>query len=70
MSAGGDHVDMSKARFELYRDGAGEWRWRLVHRNGNVLADSGEGYARKADARGGLESVKTNAAEAPVEELD
>jgi hypothetical protein len=61
---------MSQARFELYRDSAGEWRWRLVHRNGNVLADSGEGYARKAGARGGIESVKANAPDAPVEELD
>ncbi|WP_438267404.1 HVO_2922 family protein [Halomarina litorea] len=61
---------MSDAHFELYRDEAGEWRWRLVHRNGNILADSGEGYSRKADARTGLRSVKANAADARVEEVE
>ncbi|MFC3957134.1 HVO_2922 family protein [Halovivax cerinus] len=56
----------SKARFELYRDGVGEWRWRLVHDNGNIIADSGEGYDRKDGARRGLESVKRNAPGARV----
>ena len=35
----------SKAAFELYEDKAGEYRWRLRHRNGNVIADGGQGYA-------------------------
>ncbi|WP_440006782.1 HVO_2922 family protein [Halomicrococcus sp. SG-WS-1] len=61
---------MSKATFELYRDEADEWRWRLVHDNGNVIADSGEGYDRKAGARKGIESVQANAAEATVDVLD
>jgi len=52
----------SKARFELYEDNAEQWRWRLVHRNGNIIADSGEGYASKQKANQGLESVKKNAA--------
>jgi len=58
----------SKATFELFRDAADEWRWRLRHRNGNVIADSGEGYDRKAGAINGLESVKSNAPLAAVEE--
>jgi amphi-Trp domain-containing protein len=58
----------SKATFELFRDAADEWRWRLRHRNGNVIADSGEGYDRKAGAINGLESVKSNAPLAVVEE--
>ena len=62
--------DTSKATFEVYEDAADEWRWRLVHDNGNVIADSGEGYASKQRARGGIESVKTNAADAPVETVD
>jgi len=33
------------ATFELYRDREGQYRWRLRHDNGNILADSGEGYA-------------------------
>ena len=57
------------ATFELYRDKAEEWRWRLRHGNGNIIADSGEGYASKAKARQGIESVKANAPDADVAEL-
>ncbi|WP_435115246.1 DUF1508 domain-containing protein [Halolamina sp. C58] len=51
----------SQARFELYEDGGGEWRWRLRHRNGNIVATSGEGYSRRHNAQKGLESVRRNA---------
>jgi len=51
----------SKATFELYADSADQWRWRLVHDNGNIIADGSEGYADKRDARNGLESVQRNA---------
>ena len=36
-------------RYELYRDAGGQWRWRLRVQNGNVIADSGEGYVRRED---------------------
>lgn len=57
------------ATFELYQDKAGEWRWRLRHENGNIIADSGEGYVAKAGAVNGIESVKENAPTAPTKEL-
>lgn len=44
-------------KFEIYRDKAGEWRWRMVCRNGRVVADSGEGYTRRRDARRAAEMV-------------
>lgn len=34
----------------IYTDRAGEFRWRGEARNGRILADSGEGYTRKAAA--------------------
>lgn len=34
--------------FYAYRDTAGEWRWKLVASNGKNIANSGEGYTRKA----------------------
>ena len=34
-------------RFQLYRDKAGEWRWRFMSGNGRIIADSAEGYKRK-----------------------
>ena len=51
----------AQASFEVYRDGDEKWRWRLVHDNGNVIADSGQGYASKRGAKNGVRSVKRNA---------
>lgn len=56
------------ARFELFRDQAEEWRWRLRHHNGNIIATSAEGYTRKHNAEKGLRSVMQNAPEAKVTE--
>lgn len=54
--------------FELYKDKGGEFRWRLKHRNGNILATSSEGYKAKVDALKGIENVK-NSSESPVHEV-
>jgi hypothetical protein len=59
----------SKATFELYEDAAGEYRWRLRHDNGNIIADGAEGYTAKSGAEGGIESVKTNAPGAYLDDL-
>lgn len=40
----------SPLRFRFYVDVAGEWRWRLKSGNGRIVADSGEGYQRHANA--------------------
>jgi len=60
----------SKATFELFQDRAEEWRWRLRHDNGNIIADSGEGYGSITGARNGLRSVRENAPGAPAERQD
>ncbi|NHN66192.1 DUF1508 domain-containing protein, partial [Haloarcula sp. JP-Z28] len=52
----------SKATFELYEDSAGKYRWRLRHRNSNIIADSAQGYASRQKAMQGLRSVQSNAA--------
>ena len=57
------YLRIEPAAFELYRDKAGKYRWRLLHRNGNIIADSGQGYASRQKARQGLESVKRNITE-------
>ncbi|WP_435180296.1 HVO_2922 family protein [Halorussus sp. AFM4] len=57
----GEAPRASLGRFEVYRDRADEWRWRLVHRNGNIIATSGEGYTSRRNAEKGLQSVMTNA---------
>ena len=57
----------AKATFRVYEDAAGQWRWRLVHDNGNVIAEGGQGYTTKRRALDGIESVKANAPASPVE---
>lgn len=56
------------ATFELFTDRRVEYRWRLRHENGNILADSGEGYTSKQNAMNGIESVRKIAADAGLED--
>jgi hypothetical protein len=42
---------------EFYRDTAGDYRWRVWSVNGRILADSGEGYRRKAGAMRGFRAT-------------
>jgi len=59
-----DAVRTSNARFELYADRGGDYRWRLHHRNGNIIADSGEGYASESGAEDAVERVQGYVSEA------
>ena len=45
--------------FEVYKDNAGETRFRLKASNGETILSS-EGYSAKASAMNGIESVKEN----------
>lgn len=55
--------------FEVYQDNADEWRWRLIASNGNIIADSSEGYASKQGVSRGIESVRKAVPKADVEML-
>lgn len=46
--------------FEIYRDKAGEYRFRLKASNGQIILTS-EGYKEKSSCQNGIESVKKNA---------
>ena len=50
-------------KFEIYTDKAGEFRFRLKARNGEIILAS-EGYSSKPGVKNGIESVKKNAPEA------
>ncbi len=52
---------------EVYQDKANEWRWRFKHRNGNIMADSSEGYASKSGCEDALAIVRRELPGAPVE---
>ncbi|GAT72072.1 YegP family protein [Microbacterium hydrocarbonoxydans] len=56
-------------KFELYTDKSGEYRFRLKAGNGEVIALSSEGYASKASALNGIESIRRNA-DSEVVEVD
>ncbi len=64
----GDEAEVKHPRFELYQDKAGEFRFRLKARNGEIIATS-EGYAAKTSCLNGIESVRKNAPEAPIEDI-
>ena len=57
-------------KFELYQDKAGEFRFRLKAKNGQIVASCEEGYKTKKSAVNGIESDKKNAPEAPVVKQD
>lgn len=54
-------------KFEVYKDRAGEFRFRLKAGNGQIIA-TGEGYTTRANCINGVESVKKNAPDAEVVE--
>ena len=56
-------------KFEVYTDKAGEYRFRLKARNGEIIA-VGEGYKAKASCLNGIESIKKNAPEAKVVKVE
>ena len=56
---------LTHPKFEVYSDKAGEFRFRLKARNGEVIAVS-EGYKAKQSCMNGIESVKKNAPDAEV----
>ena len=68
-SAGAQERKAAAAKFEVYKDRSGEYRWRLRAQNSQVLATSGDGYTEKRSCLAAIDSVRRNAADAPVEEL-
>ena len=62
-----DFVKVTHPKFVMYQDKAGEFRFRLKARNGEIVATS-EGYTTKRACENGIESVRKNAPEAPIVE--
>ena len=54
-------------KFQVYTDKAGEYRFRLTAKNGQVIAVS-EGYKALASCLNGVESVRKNAPDATIVE--
>lgn len=68
-SAGAKQTESeSVGTFVVYKDKAGEFRWRLKARNGKVIAIGGEGYATKSSCLDSIELVRKYAAKAKLTE--
>ena len=61
-----DFAKETNPKFEVYTDKAGEFRFRLKAKNGQIIAVS-EGYKSKKSCLNGIESVKKNAVDAKIE---
>lgn len=55
------------AKFEINKDAAGEYRFKLVAVNGETIAVS-EGYTSKESALKGIESVRQNSVDAVIDD--
>ena len=55
------------AKFEIYKDSRGEFRFRLKAGNGEVVA-TGESYPTKDGVKRGIDAVKRAAAEAGIDD--
>ncbi len=53
-------------KFEIYEDKAGEYRFRLKARNGEIIATS-EGYKAMDSCKNGIDSVRKNSANSTIE---
>ena len=62
-------VTEKNPKFEVYKDKAGEFRFRLKARNGEIIAVS-EGYVQKISCMNGIESVRNNAPDATGEKAE
>jgi len=56
---------VTNPKFQMYQDKAGQYRFRLRARNGEIIAIS-ENYTAKAGCLNGIESVKKNAPDAEI----
>lgn len=56
-------------KFEVYADKRGEYRFRLKAKNGQIIA-TGEGYKAKASCKNGIASIKKNAVDSKIVEVE
>ena len=58
----------AEPKFEVYKDHADKFRWRLKASNDEEIA-SGQGYESKEGCMKGVESVKNNASKAKIVDM-
>ncbi len=58
----------AESKFEVYKDHAEKFRWRLKASNDEEMA-SGQGYESKEGCKRGIKSVKANASKAKIVDI-
>lgn len=61
-------VPAKGATFELYKDKSGDYRFRLKDAEGDTLAVPTKGYKTKADCEKVIDTIKSEAARAKVDD--
>jgi uncharacterized protein YegP (UPF0339 family) len=56
-----------KMTFEIYKDKAGEYRWRLKTADGDILAVPEDAYKNRSGAKQAVESIQKNIMKLKVE---
>lgn len=54
------------AKFEIYQDTAGDFRWRFQSNAGKILAVSGEGYNNRANCEHAIILIKRESVQAVI----
>ncbi|MFC4543394.1 DUF1508 domain-containing protein [Halosolutus amylolyticus] len=65
-----DLIEFENAAFQVYEADDGEWRWRLIDEDGNVLADSGEEHTSRGEAAEAMMTLKEQAPNAELLEIE
>jgi len=56
------------AKFEIYADTSGKYRWRLKDNNHVKIASSGESFDSRSNARRAAENVRDTAGGADIDD--
>lgn len=63
-------IEFEEAAFQVYEADDGEWRWRLIDEDGNVLADSGAEHTSRGEAAEAMMTLKEQAPDAELLEIE
>ena len=63
-------IEFEHAAFQVYEADSGEWRWRLIDEDGNVLADSGDEHTSRGEAAETMMTLKEQAPDAELLEIE
>lgn len=63
-------ADAPPGRFEVYRDRADQWRWRLRAAGGEVVAASSDSFATRAEVEAEVTWLRRHTADSPTTRLD